>query len=178
MPGSNSERPACARRPVDQFGIRRADAAIDLKHAEPEIEQHRVAILRAQRLRVRPELGQHGAAAHRASRSGRQNATRWLQPCVVTVSNAIGRRSGRACEPDAAARRDDRGHRLLAHDLRRLVRIAHEFRDGAERAEAPLRLGIGELVSNQFERTLPLPALRFPGAIIVDGREIRYCYAQ
>jgi len=56
-------------------------------------------------------------------------------------------------EPDAAARRDHRSHRLLADHLRRLVRIAHEFRDGAERAQAPLRLGIGKLVSNQFERT-------------------------
>ena len=140
-------------QPLGEGRLRGADAAIDLQHTEPEIEQHGRAVLAAQRLRVRPELGEHRAAAHRAL-ALRQAEGYALAPALRGDRLERDRlQSGQRLQPDAAARRHHRSGRVLTHQLRRLARIAHEFRDGAERAEAPLRLRIGKLVSNQFERT-------------------------
>ena len=105
------------------------------------------------------------------SASGRQNATRWLQLCVVIVSNATGRRSGRASSrmpPRGVTTDIDCSSR---RDLGRLVRIAHEFRDGAERAEAPLRIGSASwpaISSNALAISAFLGALRI--AMIVHAR--------
>ena len=149
------EQRAAGRRAQarDQFRLGGADAAIDLVHAEPEIEQQRAGVLRTQRPAVRADLGQHRAAVHRASRL-RQAERDTLAP--GTGRDRLERdrtQVGTGLEPHAAARRHDRNRLLGLGDLGRLVRVTHEFRDGAESAETPLRIGIGDLRLNQLERT-------------------------
>ena len=50
---------------------------------------------------------------------------------------------------DAAARSDGSHPAIRSRERNRLVRIAGEFGDGTERAEAPLRAGIGDLIRQQ-----------------------------
>ena len=74
---------------------------------------------------------------------------RWFQLSLVVVSNAISRRSGRSSmrTPPRAVAADDRA--AVACEFDRLVRIARELGDGAEGAEAPLRLGVRDLAGEK-----------------------------
>ena len=57
------------------FGIGSAHADIDLCGTESEVEQHRSAILRPQRLVVWSTLGQHRAAVHALRAAGRHSVS-------------------------------------------------------------------------------------------------------
>ena len=127
-------------QPVASTPIGSADAAIDLQHAEPEIEQHRAAVLRPQRLVVRPSSVRPCAGSSRLRLAAGRTRRAGSRPCVLIVSNATGRKSG--C---ASSRMPPRGvttdTTFRYAECRPAHRLAHELRDRAERAEAPLRCG-------------------------------------
>ena len=84
-----------------------AHTGIDLERLEAQIEQDRAAVLRTQRLRVGPKLGQHGPLAHRGGAIGQAERDA-LAPRL--------RRNGLECdEPHVWPRLDAdtaaRGHR-------------------------------------------------------------------
>ena len=54
-------------------------------------------------------------------------------------------------QPDAAARRHDGTRHFAMLNVGRLIGVTREFRDRAERAEAPLRVRVGELSRDQIK---------------------------
>ena len=158
-----------------QFRLRGANAAIHLMHAEAEVEQQRVAILRTQRSAVRPNLGQRRALAHRA-RGLREAERDPLAPRTGGDGLECHRpQVGARLDAQPAARRHDRERLLGMVNLGRLGRVTHEFRDGAERAETPLRIRVGDLRLNQLELTrhsFPFRSTR--AAMIVQVQEFGY----
>src|SRR6516165_12394670 len=118
------------------FGIGSPHADIDLCGTEAEVEQHRSAILRPQRLVVWSTLGQYRAAVHSAALSGqtqRQHMTPalarmpWL--LVSTGTEILGR---------ANAQRPSRGdglERRTRVDAGRFIAGAVKFGDRPIRAQ-------------------------------------------
>src|SRR5712691_4454818 len=130
----------------ERLGIGSPHADIDLFGTESEVEQHRGAILRPQRLVVWSTLGQHRAAVHGAAGGGqthRQHVTPalarmpWL--LVSTGTELLGR---------ANAQRPPRGddlERRTRVDASRFIAGAVKFGDRPIRAEAPARCGISDI---------------------------------
>ena len=131
--------------------IRGADATVDLQGAEPEIEQHRGAVLRTQRFGVRADFAQHSAPAHRAGLLGQAERDA-LAPALRGDRFECDRPQVRMREqPDAAARRHDGTRHFAMLNVGRLIGVTRELRDRAERAEAPLRVRVGELSRDQIK---------------------------
>ena len=134
----------CARRRAAISAIVDAHAEIGLQRAEAEIEQDgaRSSARSASRSAPSSVSTVRRLIAQSSCRQAERDA---LAPAgLVMLSNANGRHARMRLERDAAARRDrGNGVRRLRRGAR-LVAVAREFGDGAERAEAPLRLGIGD----------------------------------
>ena len=139
-----------AAQPRRHFVIVDPHAEIRLQRAEAEIEQDRFAIFRLQRFTVGIEFGQHDAPVHRAI-VGRQAKRNPLAPACP--GDALGRngRQSRKFDGDAAARGNGRSARCRLRQVDLLIAVARKFGDAAERAEAPLRIGIGDLLVQQID---------------------------
>ncbi len=88
------------------------------------------------------------------SSSGRQSAIRWFQPVLVVLSEANGRLSAwcrSAMPPRAVTAETDSADRVSTTGF---IAVAREFGDGAEGAETPLRVGIGDLPVQQIDRRI------------------------
>ena len=112
----------------------------------------RTASRRGPRRAARPHPARVSVSTVRrfmAQRSaGRQSAMRWFQLSLVVVSNAISRMSGRL-DAHAAARRRRRERAPSHASSTGSSGVARELRDGAEGAEAPLRLAVRHLAGEE-----------------------------
>ena len=162
-----AQRPAQARSFAARSGSAVRTQASTCSASRPRSNRHRAAVLRAQGLLVGPKLGQRRALTHRGVAIGKAERDA-LAPGL--------RRDRLECdEPhvrprvkaNPAARRDGRDRSLSTRNLDLLVRIAREFRDRSERAEAPLRVGILDLAGNENREA---PALPTYAASIPRGR--------
>jgi hypothetical protein len=130
-----------------RLGIGSAYADIDLRGPEPKIEQHRGAILRPQRFMVWATLGEHCAAVHGAAcvwQTQRQHVapalTRMPWLLIRTGTEILGRANAQR-----SPRSDDLECRTCIN-TGWLINGTVKFGDCPERAEAPARCGISNIV--------------------------------
>lgn len=136
----------------DDAGIIDAHAEIRLQGSETEIEQDGAAVFHPQRAAIAAEFGQHRAPVHRAA-IGRQAQRDPLAPAGFGQALGCERSDGFAGRNGNTAPRGHGGYAMCGLRQRySLVSITRELGDAAERAKAPLRIGIGNLAVQQLER--------------------------
>src|SRR5262249_28626455 len=129
----------------DDVRVAGANAGVDLQCSQPEVEQNRRTVLRAQSVSVGPDLGEDRALIQRThcfrQAQGDARPPAWRrQRSRGAGPHLVGR-----VDPQPAARGDCRDRAVRALKVYGLAGVADEFGDGAEAADAPGGFGIGEL---------------------------------
>jgi hypothetical protein len=115
-------------------------------------ERPQSAVFRSQGVMIGIEFGQHGTPVHRAGVS-RQAERNSLAPAGLGDTfrckwpASVGEFDGNTAACGDGGRT---GCRLRQADL--FIAVAREFGDAAECAEAPLRIGVGEMPVQQVDR--------------------------
>jgi len=151
LPGSNRLRPAWSRSRVARLRSPIRTQKIRLQRAETEIEQDGFAISLPRRLMIGTDLRQRDALVHGAIISRQTKRDPLIPPGLGDALRREGADSRMRCEGNAATRRHRRNGFRRLDEAHLLVMVARKFGDGAEGAEAPLRIGIGYLPLQQID---------------------------
>jgi hypothetical protein len=124
-------------------GIADPDAEICLQRGKTEIEQNGIPICLSRGVVIAADLRQRGAPVHGAIILRQAKRDPLIPARFGDALRREGADGGMRFEGDAATRRHGRNGFGRLDEAHRLVMVARKFGDGAEGAEAPLRIGIG-----------------------------------